>query len=82
METTISKPNELVCPCSKREILFNGDILSARCPKNSSKVWRAIICGREVLKKVLVQCIGGGRDVISGMISGSQGPGTKTLVSR
>ena len=32
------------------------------CPKSASKVWKVIICGREVLKKGPVKHIGDGQD--------------------
>jgi hypothetical protein len=38
-----------------------GDILSASCPQGASATWKAIIKGREVLKKGLIRKIGNGR---------------------
>jgi hypothetical protein len=55
-------PHSLCARVLKGRYYPNGDILSASCPKRASKVWRAIICGRDVLKRGLVRRVGDGND--------------------
>lgn len=38
----------------------DGTVLTAGCPQSASPVWRAIICGRDVLKQGLVRHVGNG----------------------
>jgi hypothetical protein len=61
----------------------NCDFLSAGCPRSASRVWKAILIGRNVLQKGLVRRVGNGVDThiwedqwISGV------PGLKPLVRK
>lgn len=57
-------PTSLCARVLKGRYFPNGDVLSAGCPKSASKVWKAIICGREVLKQGLVRRIGDGKTTL------------------
>jgi hypothetical protein len=53
-------PDSLVAKVLKGKYYPQGDFLSATKRKRSSETWRAILCGREALKKGLIKRIGPG----------------------
>jgi hypothetical protein len=59
----IIHPNSLCARVLRGKYYHNCNFLDATRKKNSSHVWRAILHGREALKKGLIKRIGSGRSV-------------------
>lgn len=56
----INKPNSLCAKVLKGRYYHDTDFLSASRRKHASQTWRAILTGRDVLKKGLLKRIGDG----------------------
>ena len=56
----LDNPNSLCARVLKGRYFPNEGFLTAGCPKSASKTWKAIIVGREMLKKGLIQRVGDG----------------------
>jgi hypothetical protein len=56
----IDKPNSLCAKVLKDRYFHDTDFLSATRRKHASQTWRAILAGRDVLKKGLLKRIGNG----------------------
>jgi hypothetical protein len=70
-----------MCWVLKGRYFPNGDILSVRCPRSASRVWKTIICGREVLKKGRIRRIDNENDTLIWENQWLTGvPGLKPLV--
>ena len=57
----LDNPESLCARVLRGRYYPDGDFLQARCPATASATWRAIISGREALKKGLIRRVGDGR---------------------
>lgn len=56
----LENPQSLCARVLKGRYYPTGDILSAGCPAEASRTWKAIICGCDVLRRGLIRRIGDG----------------------
>jgi hypothetical protein len=59
----MTKPESLCSTVLKEKYYHNTDFISATNKKNSSHTWKAILRGREILKKGLIKRVGDGLSI-------------------
>jgi hypothetical protein len=57
----LENPNSLCARVLKGRHYPTGDFLTAGCPSSASPTWKAIIQGRDVLRRSLTRQVGNGR---------------------